>query len=546
MLTSPWPVLPVLEVRQSDEGCDRLLPFLLFGFLWSHLFLLLDLLDGDRGRHDSDRCRFSRILFRLFGFPAPVISPAHYLFHLLKSLAEVSFRVKLKHCAIIEMCAMNYQAVLNWILGFTDYEQLPGSLYSSANFDLRRMEDLLRRLDNPHLASRSIHIAGSKGKGSTAAMIAAALGAAGYKVGLFTSPHLHTMRERISVDGQLISEEELVTLVEWLKPEVEAVNCDANYGQLTTFEVLTALAFLYFREKNVDFQVVEVGLGGRLDATNVVNAEVSIITSISMDHVSILGDTIDKIAREKAGIIKHGGMVVCSPQRPEAMAVIEEVCCEQGARLIKVGKDVTWQKGTADLSAQSFRVMGRQASYELTMPLLGEHQLENAAAAVAALEVLGVDAGDIADGLKAVRWPGRLEILRREPLLVIDGAHNPDSAMRMLDAIKQYFDYRHLILIIGVSSDKDIAGIVECLAPSCYAAFVTRSRHPRSAEPMVLASEFARYGITARVVGSVAESVPQALASAEPGDLVCATGSLFVVAEVREQVKGLSAEVYSL
>lgn len=464
---------------------------------------------------------------------------------------------------------MNYQAALNWILSFTDYEQLPGSLYSAANFDLRRMEELLGRLGDPHLNSRSIHIAGSKGKGSTAAMIAAALSAAGYGVGLFTSPHLHTLRERIAVNGQPVTEEELATLVEGLVPEVEAINLAANYGQLTTFEILTALAFLYFREKGVDFQVLEVGLGGRLDATNVVNSEVAVITSISLDHVAILGNTIAKIAREKVGIIKPRGLVVSSPQRDEAAVVIEDVCRERGARLVMVGTDITWQKGAAarlslrpetsvssveplrprgspktDLTGQSFQVKGRQASYDLTIPLLGEHQLENAATAVAVLEVLGLSAQDITAGLKGVHWPGRLEILKHEPILVVDGAHSPDSVRRLREAIEQHFNYDHLILIIGTSSDKDIAGIVEWLAPLCDTVFVTCSRHPRAVEPAVLAWEFARHGLTAQVVEGVAKAVSRALAVAEARDLVCATGSLFIVAEVIEYVKGLCPEVY--
>ena len=441
---------------------------------------------------------------------------------------------------------MNYQEAINWILSFTDYEQLPGSLYSSDNFDLRRMVDLLRRLGDPHRTSRTIHIAGSKGKGSTAAMISSVLTEAGYTVGLFTSPHLHTMRERIAVNNQLITEQELTSLVESMLPEVEAINLDSLYGCLTTFEILTALAFLYFPRQKVDFQVMEVGLGGRLDATNVVNADVSVITSISIDHSAILGSTLEAIAREKAGIIKSAAPVVVAPQKPEVVKVIEEVCHEKGAVITLAGRDIHWQEEYADLSSQSISIEGRKANYEFRLPLLGAHQAENASIAVAVLEILGINPRYIVSGLNKVHWPGRIEILQHKPLVMVDGAHNPDSTRRLVEAIKQHFTYDHLILIVGISSDKDIAGIITQLAPLCDSAFIARSRHPRSAEPSVLAKEFAKYGINALITGNVAETVSRAIKTAGPADMICATGSLFIVAEVIEYIKGLYPEVYSL
>jgi len=439
---------------------------------------------------------------------------------------------------------VDYSAALKYILSFTDYEKLPSFLYSAANFDLRRMEELMGRLGNPHLTSRSIHVAGTKGKGSTAAMIASALSAAGYKTGLYTSPHLHSFRERISIDGHSIAEEQFSTLVRRLKPEVEAVNRSGTYGQLTTFEILTALAFTYFMECGVDFQVLEVGLGGRLDATNVVKAEIAVITSISMDHAEILGDSLAKIAREKAGIIKPGAMVVSSPQQREAEGVIKEVCLKMGAALIVVGKDVTWNKLTSDLNGQSFEVKGRARRYDLSIPLLGDHQLENAATAVAALEVLAIEADDIARGLAQAHWPGRLEILRREPLFLVDGAHNTDSARRLREAIEAYFDFDRLILILGASSDKDIAGMVAELASLSSLVIVTRSRHPRALEPYSLVEELKRRRVRVEVVESVAPAVEHALSIAGPKDLICATGSLFVAAEAREYLKGINPELY--
>ncbi len=432
---------------------------------------------------------------------------------------------------------MDYQAALDYILSFADYERAPRS---SVVFDLRRMEMLLARLGNPEAQSRTVHVAGTKGKGSTCAMISSILSSAGYRVGLYTSPHLLSFTERVQVDGSPIAREEFARLVGAIKPEVEIVNNLGAFGELTTFELLTALAFAYFREKAVDFQVLETGMGGRLDATNVVRSpEVCVITSVSYDHTDVLGNTLALIAGEKAGIIKPGTTVVCSPQFPEAMAVIERVCLERGARLVRVGSDVTWRQEAFDTGGQSFELKGLSGSYCLSLPLVGEHQLENAAAAVAVVEVLSsrgaaVSSEAIAAGLARVHWPGRLQVLRREPWLVVDGAHNADSARRLAESLRRYFDFDHLFLIVGASSDKDIAGMVKELAALGGTVIATCSRHPRAAAPEDLAAEFSRWGMTTVVAEDVAAAVDVALARAEPGDLVCATGSLFVVAEVME------------
>jgi dihydrofolate synthase/folylpolyglutamate synthase len=439
---------------------------------------------------------------------------------------------------------MNYAAALDFLLSRTDYERWPGFNYAS-RFDLRRMEALLQRLDNPHLSTKAVHIAGSKGKGSTSAMIAAGLQAASYKTGLYTSPHLVTLRERIQVDGKPILKRELESLVARMRPHVEAVDHDKTYGELSTFELLTAAAFMQFQQKAVDFQVLETGLGGRLDATNVVTPEVCIITSISLDHTEVLGDTLARIAAEKAGIIKPGRPVVSSAQAEEAAQVIREACQKKGARLISVGSDIVWRKLDSNLSGQSLEVQGLKGSYRITIPLLGAHQLQNAAAAVGALEVLGVPRKSIEAGLAKTDWPGRLQILRRRPLLVVDGAHNRDSASKLKEALKEYFHFDRLILIIGTSADKDVSGIVEELAPLANTVIVTRSRHPRATKPEILAGEFARLGVQAERAEDVAGAVAEAQGKAGRGDLICATGSLFLVAEVIEYVKGLHPERYA-
>jgi len=425
---------------------------------------------------------------------------------------------------------MDYQSALDYVLSFADYER---ASRSAVVFDLRRMEMLLERF--PQAGAVPVQVAGTKGKGSTAAMIASILSASGYKTGLYTSPHLHSFTERVQVDGVPIAEDEFARLVEAMKPQVETVNKFGAFGELTTFELLTALAFAYFKGRGVAFQVLETGLGGRLDATNVVQAGICVITSISYDHTEVLGNTLAQIATEKAGIIKPGSTVISSPQPAEAIAVIEGVCRERGVKLVKVGRDVTWKRGSFSGEGQSFQVKGLKGEYNLTLPLLGEYQLENAATAVAAVEVLGerrsVSAESIAAGLAGVSWPGRLQVLRRKPWFIVDCAHNAYSAKRLVEALRQYFEFEQAVLILGVSADKDISGIVAELAPLFKVVLVTAAHHPRALEPARLAAEFSKVGIRAEVAKNVASAVEMARARAKEGDLICATGSIFVVAE---------------
>ena len=440
---------------------------------------------------------------------------------------------------------MDYQQALDYIFSYTDYEKVPMP-HDPAFYDLRRVDELLAQLGNPHLGARSVHIAGTNGKGSTAAMVASALTASGYTTGLYTSPHLHTWRERLRVNGELISEGEFVSLVERVKPEVEAVNNKATYGELTTFELLTALGFAHFKLKGVDFQVLEVGLGGKFDATNIINPEVCIITSISFDHTEVLGSSLAEIAAEKAGIIKTGCVVVTSPQPDAVGKVIQETCLSHGVELVRVGSDVTWRGLSSDLNRQLFQVKGRLGSYKLSIPLLGQHQLGNAATAVAALEVLAekgfnISRDSIIDGLARVSWPGRLQILRRRPLIVVDGAHNPDSAQKLRQSLEQYFVFDRAILVIGASSDKDIAGIISELFPLFDKVIATCARHPRAMAPALLKAEFARHGVETQVVEGVSTALSQALALAGDRDLICVAGSLFVVAEAIEWQRGEGA-----
>lgn len=447
----------------------------------------------------------------------------------------------------VRLINTRYQQALDYIYSFIDYEREPRPR-DAAHYDIRRMDELLARLGNPHLKARTVHIAGSKGKGSVAVMIASALTASGYTTGLYTSPHLHTFNERIRVDDKLISNRELVALVEKLKPEVEVVNEKATYGLLTTFELITALGFAYFKLKGVDFQVIEVGLGGRLDATNVVQPEICLITLISFDHMEVLGNTLVEIATQKAGIIKPNSIVVTSPQVDEVDKVIEETCLGCKAELLRVGSDVTWQSLGFDYNRQSLRVKGRLGSYELSIPLLGQHQLENAATAVAALEVLAengfhISRDSIAEGLAKVRWPGRLQVLSCHPLLVVDGAHNPTSARKLKQSLEQYFDFDRAILIIGTSFDKDIAGIIAELVPLFDRVIVTRSTHPRAMATAPVVAEFSRHGVEAQATDDISIALPLALSLAGEKDIICVAGSLFVVAGAIEQAKALCLTV---
>jgi len=455
--------------------------------------------------------------------------------------------------------AVDYRQAIEYILSFTDWEREPAQAFAAANFDLRRVRSLLARLGNPQRGRQTVHIAGSKGKGSVAAMIASILGAAltDRGTGLYTSPHLHTFCERIALDGQPIAEADFARLTESLAPLATAENGDGRFGQLTTFELLTALAFLYFRERDAQWQVLEVGLGGRLDATNVVDDKaVCVITPVSLEHAAILGDTVEKIATEKAAILRPGTAAVMAPQPyAGAAAVIRRRAVELESPLVDVAEAYSWQRLDWDLTGQRFRLEGPPGHQRrLWLPLLGGHQLENAATAVAAVDVL-IDRGAaipeqaIGDGLRRLRWPGRLEVLQERPLVVADGAHNGDSARRLRQALRDCFSFDRAIVVIGVSGDKTIAAIAQELAPIARQAIATRSQHPRAAQPEAVAAAFAALGVASETCPTVAAALERALASAgpfdfaqgRPGDLICVVGSLFVVAEARERLLGVAA-----
>jgi dihydrofolate synthase/folylpolyglutamate synthase len=439
---------------------------------------------------------------------------------------------------------LNYSQAEEYLNSFTNYELIPGITYAQPGYSLRHVEELLNRMGNPQLVARTIHIAGTKGKGSVAAMIAQVLSSSRYRTARYTSPHLHNLRERITIDGSLIPEAEFAAAVAEVKPFIESMKQDTGFRQLTYFEALTALAFAYFQKKRVDFQVLEVGLGGRLDATNVViNPAVCIITSISLDHTQILGNTLEEIAREKAGIVKSGCWVVISPQPEEAASVISDTCREKEAKVVQIGRDVTWHRIGGDLHQQSLVIEGRTSKYQVSIPLLGDFQLENAATAVAALEILGsegfaISTADIAQGLAQVKWPGRFQILRQHPTVVIDGAHNVASMKRLVDNIKSYFAHKRIFLVFGTSCDKDIPGIINELVSLSPRVIVTQASHSRAAPLPTLVAEFTKRGIEPETKETVKEAISRVLSLASDTDIICVTGSLFVVAETLDYFSG--------
>jgi len=457
-----------------------------------------------------------------------------------------------------------YQETLDYIYSFIDYSLKRTFRYSPENFNLARMEKLAISLDNPHQQYPIIHVAGTKGKGSVGAMCSSALLAAGYRVGLYTSPHLQDFAERIQVDGKPISHEDVVTLVDEMKPHI------ASIPELTTFEITTALALLYFARRGATAAVLEVGLGGRLDATNIVTPKVCVITSISYDHTYVLGETLAEIAGEKAGIIKQGIPVVLAPQEEEARQVISRITAEKDAALIQVGQDYLFAPQSHSLDRQTFFVwsqsmqssvsdfiqsnglQGQQPTI-LSIPLLGHHQVVNAATAYAALQTarsvgIEISEGDIQRGFARVVWPGRFEILRRNPPIVLDSAHNRDSALKLRLSIDEYFPGYPVILVFGASEDKDIKGMYTELLPRVESVIATQSIHPRAIDPAQLVELAHQFGRPARAIPRIEDALKEALQIGQNGYLILVTGSLFIVAgahhawqELRERPEGMSA-----
>jgi dihydrofolate synthase/folylpolyglutamate synthase len=423
-----------------------------------------------------------------------------------------------------------YNQALDYLYSFVDYSLKHISELAKAEFNLDRMFALLEELGNPQKKYPIIHVAGTKGKGSVSALCASALQTAGYKTGLYTSPHLWDYTERIQINGEPISHEFLVELVEEIKPAV------AKIPKLTTFEITTALGFLAFAKQGCNAAVIEVGLGGRLDATNVITPKVSVITSLSYDHMAVLGNTLAKIAGEKAGIIKPGVPVVSSPQKDEALEVLERVASERNSSFTLVGNDVTFERINSSLDRQSLRLSSFlfPSSLELSIPLLGSHQIENAATAYTALRTSGIPITDeaIQKGFSQVKWRARFEVLRRAPPVVIDSAHNRDSALRLRETLDEYFPGKPVILIFCALEDKDISGMLQELKPRIEKVVATRADHPRAPSAEWIAEQVTKEGIPVEAVSPVAAALERALQLAGTQKLVLSAGSVAFAGEV--------------
>jgi dihydrofolate synthase/folylpolyglutamate synthase len=438
---------------------------------------------------------------------------------------------------------MNYQEALAWLYSFSDSERT-GVFVHDREDNLRRERALVEALGNPQRAYGITHVAGTKGKGSTSAMIASILRAAGVRVGLYSQPDLHTFRERMRVNGEVIPAEDVARLTPRVREALATIG-DA-LGSYITYEVATSLMFLAFRELKVEHAVVEVGLGGRLDATNIVEPMVTVITSISFDHMALLGTTLGSIAREKAGIVKQGIPLICSAQAPEALAVIEEIARERAAPSVRVGAagcagcEYAYMPRAADTHGQVFDLATpTEKLTNLRLSLLGEHQLENAAAAVAAARSLrdrGLPITDdvIREGLRVAAWPARMQVVGERPWVVVDGAHNADSFAKLFAGLRRHFDYDELILVLGVMSDKDISGIAREISLAGPALIVTSPyASPRAATPESLAAAIHEQDRTLAVAtqSSSAAAIADALAAAGSNDLVCVSGSIYLAGE---------------
>ncbi len=444
----------------------------------------------------------------------------------------------------------DYDEALRRASSLVDFERstrTPGH----SEFHLQRIGLLMRRLGDPHLATPTVHVAGTNGKGSTAALVTSVLTAAGHTTGLYTSPSLHSPTERIRVGLTPISRETFGHLVSEAWPAVEWVGRFGGYGGVSYFELLTTMAFLHFRNIAAAFQVVEVGLGGRLDATNVVEPEVCAITSISLDHTRVLGDTVSLIAREKAGIIKPGVPVVVAPQTDEAMGVFTDVAEARGADLISVNDRASWRRTGMDAGGQSFELSTARGEYSLSMPLLGDHQLENAATAVAVIETLVEQGRDIprtaiAEGFRNVEWAGRLQAFVHDgKLVLVDGAHNPDAMRRLVETLPGLLTPGRLIVVFGVLGSHSATGMADELRALSPDIVAVRSRDPRAMDTGDVAAAYEERGLPVLArFDDVGRATRHAIDVARDGDTVLATGSLSVVAEVLEEMTGIVPETY--
>ncbi len=427
---------------------------------------------------------------------------------------------------------MDYNQAINYL------ERLRGA---GINLRLENVTYLLNKLGNPQESLKCFHVAGTNGKGSVCAMISSILQNEGFVTGLYTSPHLRCFRERIQINNEMIPEAELASLVAELKPVIKGMG-NEKIGEPSFFEAVTALAFLYFSRRGVDYAVIETGLGGRLDATNVINPLVSVVTNVSMDHSEYLGGSIEEVAYEKAAIIKEGGILVTSADDGRVLDVLIGECRRKNAKPVLVDR-ASILPLHSDMHGSEFDYRGLYGIYRgLYIPLLGGHQLINAATAISAVEVLmdygiRVSRDAILEGLSQVMWPGRLDVVGENPFLVLDGAHNPSGFRQLKKSLVELFTYGSLYLVVAVSSGKDYKQMIAEIASSVDLAVVTSLRDVDHVDPGLLAGEFIGCGRDVVKAGDMFRALDYVRSKAKKEDLVCVSGSIYGVAEAMNYLK---------
>ncbi|MGH4118562.1 bifunctional folylpolyglutamate synthase/dihydrofolate synthase [Clostridium sp.] len=439
-------------------------------------------------------------------------------------------------------------------------EYIKNTAKFGSKLGLERTEKILELLGNPHKKIKCVHIAGTNGKGSTTAMVANILVEAGYNIGTYTSPFIEEFEERIQINNKNISKDDLSHIVTEVSSAVEKV-VELGYSNPTEFEIITCAGFLYFFQKKIDFAIVEVGLGGRLDSTNVIIPVLSVITSISLDHTQILGDTLDKIAYEKAGIIKEGIPVIMFPQEKQSEEVIERICTLKKCKLIKVprnsavylGKEnlkqiaITQVEGTiyTDNKAITQKIeikTTKNNDYIIDLSLLGKHQVLNCCVAVHVIEELilqgvTVNKENILTGLKTVKWPVRLEVMHQKPLVVIDGAHNIDGIKNLTESIDMYFDYNKIILILGILADKQVEEMIKTIVPKVSRVIAVTPHSIRAELSEELKVQVEKYTTNCESIENYEKAYEKALSYCQEEDLVLVAGSLYMAGDMRRIIR---------
>jgi dihydrofolate synthase / folylpolyglutamate synthase len=440
---------------------------------------------------------------------------------------------------------VDYIESLRYLYGLADFER---SGRFSSRPDLAPVLALLHELDDPHLGRVTVHIAGSKGKGSVAAMAESILRAGGLRTGLFTSPHLHRFPERIQIDAQPVSTQEFAEGLTEVAAAIERVKMQLPDRPIVTFDALTAVGFLLYRKHKVQAQVIEVGLGGLLDSTNVFETkDCAVITNIGLEHRDILGDTIPEIARQKAGIIVAGCPTIMAPQRESAADVIREVAAEKNSPLTEVALVCNLRRDSAGSDSQTFRLRTPRGGYQAKLPLLGKHQLDNAATAILAVESLtksgtAISEEAVKQGLESVRWPGRIEVIKHRPLIVVDSAHTADSARRLRDTLLEYLRVDRATLIIGVMGDKDLEGLASAIEPATLRVIATQADHPRALPAEEVAKVFRPLSIETFVEPKLGAAIDMATALSTASDAVVILGSIALAGEARAHILGLERD----